>query len=125
MNVGAKTLSDLYLILEQKSDVRPVDFRIEPSVFVSEEQLCVRVEVLLWWDLNKVLDWPVISENLEQCKAYLLHRLSETSNPVLLYRYNLFLYALTKDNRYAGRSIDALVECLPSLTFAIIYTINS
>lgn len=110
-----RLLSDIYKELEGKRDLEFPSFEFDFSSFAVEDQLAARLEILTWWNMDKVDEWTALENEKEQSVSYLRRRVEETDNSILLYRYNLFLYALTKDNRYALRSIDEIIACLPSL----------
>lgn len=110
-----RQLSDIYKELEGKQDLDSPSFEYEFSSFAVVDQFAARLEILTWWNLDRVDKRTVLDEEKELSVSYLNGRVEETGNPILQYRYNLFLYALTKDNRYARKSIDAIIVCLPSL----------
>ncbi len=110
-----RTLSEIYAELEDKRDLEFPSFIFDNSSFSEEEQPAARLEFFTWLNMDMVDSWTVLKEEREQKISYLTMRAKETSNPILQYRYNLFLYALTKDNRFARKSIDAIIASLPSL----------
>ena len=101
--------------MESKKTLRYPSFVFELSTFSAADQSIARYEIMTWWNMDMVDEWASISENREQCIIYLKRRVAETSNPILRYRYNLFLFALAKDNRYANQCIDAILEIMPSI----------
>lgn len=109
------TLPEIYKELEGKRDLALPSFLFDNASFTEEEQPAARLEYFTWLNMDMVDSWTVLKEGTEQWISYLRMRAKETANPILLYRYNLFLYALTNDNRYARKSIDAIIDGLPSL----------
>ena len=59
------------------------------------------MRIALW---IRVLLWIILKE-----------RVKATSNQLLKYRYQYFIYLLTNDNRYAKQSIDALMAVIGTL----------
>lgn len=110
-----RTLSEIYRELEEKRDLEFPSFIFDNSSFPEEELPALRLEYHSWLNMDMVDSWTVLKEEKEQKVSYLKNRAEETANPILRYRYYLFLFALTKDNRYARKSIDAIIACLPSL----------
>lgn len=111
-----RRLADLYSDLEGKEDlscVAPSFFEVDSDDL--EERKCACVESLSWRNLYKIDFWPAVAENKDWCVSYLKRRANEATNPILRYRYNLFLCCLTKNNLYAGESINAILEFLPHL----------
>lgn len=110
-----RTLSEIYKELEEKRDLEFPTFLFDGYSFAKEEQPAAQLEYFTWLNMDMVDSWTVLKEEREQKVSYLKRRAGETANPILQYRYYLFLYALTKDNRYAMKSIDAIIASLPSL----------
>ena len=110
-----RLLSDIYKELEGKRDLKSPSFEFVFSSLAEADQSAARLEILTWWNMDRIDEWTALRGMKKQSVSYLKRRVKETGNPILLYRYNLFLYAMTKDNRYAGKSIDAVIESLPLL----------
>ena len=116
-NTSMSTLPEIYKELEEKRDLEFPSFLFGGSSLAEEELSAAQLEYFAWLNMDMVDSWTVLKEGKEQRISYLKMRAEATANPILQYRYNLFLYALTKDNRYAGKSIDAIIACLPSLLY--------
>ena len=110
-----RTLSDIYKELEGKRDLEFPSFIFDNSSFAENEQSAARLEFCTWLNMDMVDSWTALKDEKEQKVLYLKMRAEQTANPVLRYRYYLFLYALTKDNRFAQKSIDAIISSLPAL----------
>lgn len=110
-----RTLSEIYEELESKRDLEFPSFIFDNSSFVEDEQPAMRLEFMTWLNMDMIDSWTALKEEKEQKVSYLKMRAEQTANPILRYRYYLFLYALTKDNRFAQKSIGAIISSLPAL----------
>lgn len=110
-----RTLSEIYEELESKRDLEFPSFIFDNSYLVEDEQPAMRLEFMTWLNMDMIDSWTALKEEKEQKVSYLKMRAEQTANPILRYRYYLFLYALTKDNRFAQKSIEAIISSLPAL----------
>ena len=112
---STKTLPLIYKELEGKRDLAFPSFLFDNASITEEEQPTAQLEYYTWLNMDMVDSLTVLKKGTEQRISYLRKRAQENFNPILLYRYNLFLYALTKDNRYARENIDGIIVNVPSL----------
>lgn len=109
------TLAELYEFLEKKQDDKQIDRMFSYDTFSLEERPQARLEIFSWWEIERLVE----DENCLMDKSfavdYFEERVKATSNQLLKYRYQYFIYLLTNDNRYAKQSIDALMAVIGTL----------
>lgn len=91
-----RTLSEIYEELESKRDLEFPSFIFDSSSFVEDEQPAMRLEFMTWLNMDMIDSWTALKEEKEQKVSYLKMRAEQTSNPILRYRYYLFLLCADK-----------------------------
>ncbi len=110
------TLEDLYEFLEKKVDDEHIDSAFSYDQLPREEWPKVRLEILTWWKVERLVEDENCPIDKEFAIAYFNERANATNNLLLKYRYSYFAFLLTaNDNRYAKRAIDALMGVIESL----------
>lgn len=109
------TLAELYEFLEKKQDDKQIDRTFSYDTFSLKERPQARLEIFSWWEIERLVE----DENCLMDKSFVVdyfeERVKATSNQLLKYRYQYFIYLLTNDNRYAKQSIDALMAMIGTL----------
>ena len=109
------TLAELYEFLEKKQDNKHIDRVFLYDTFLPEERSRARLEILLWWKVEQLVEDENCSIDKDFAVAYFDKRTKTTNNQLLKYRYQYFIYLFTNDNRYAKQSIDALIVVIGTL----------
>ena len=109
------SLADLYDYLETRHDVEHLDRVFPYSEFSPEEQPKARLELLTWWKVERLVEEENCVIDREMAVAYFDERIKTTGNLLLKYRYSYFAYLLSKNNRYAQKAVDALIEGFAAL----------
>ena len=109
------TLAELYEYLEKKRDNKHIEKVFLYDTFLPEEQPEARLEILLWWKIEQLVEDENCSIDKDFAVAYFDERTKTTNNQLLKYRYQYFIYLLTNDNRNAKQSIDALIAVIGTL----------
>lgn len=109
------TLAELYEYLEKKRDNKHIENVFLYDTFLPEEQPEARLEILLWWKIEQLVEDENCSIDKDFAVAYFDERTKTTNNQLLKYRYQYFIYLLTNDNRNAKQSIDALIAVIGTL----------
>lgn len=101
-------IDKFYQDLEHISEIGKIDFNIIPNCDVAFEYLrfIVCVEVNASSSLNNEHIDEVFTPIKEKTISYLEGRVEQTSNNFLKSRYYHFLYVLTKNNKYCGKTIE-------------------
>lgn len=96
------TLTELYEFLEKKQDNKQIDSTFSYEAFSLKERSQARLEIFSWWEIERHVE----DENCLMDKSFAVYyfeeRVKATSNQLLKYRYQYFIYLLTNDNRYAA-----------------------
>lgn len=96
------TLAELYEFLEKKQDDKQIDRMFSYDTFSLEERPQARLEIFSWWEIERLVE----DENCLMDKSfavdYFEERVKATSNQLLKYRYQYFIYLLTND-KLCGR----------------------
>ncbi|MBR4390509.1 MAG: DUF4209 domain-containing protein [Bacteroidales bacterium] len=108
-------LDDIYAFLEKKNDAKPIDSVFPWDSFSSDEQQLARLEILSWWNLEKVVEDDNCPIDTTKAISYFKKRIENTNNYFLRYRYCYFAYLLTKNNCFAKNAVDALILCINNL----------
>jgi len=107
------TLVELYNFLEKKRDNKHIDSMFSYDTFSPEEWPKARLEILMWWKIESLVEDENCSIDKNFAIAYFNERADATNNQLLKYRYNYFAHLLSvNDNRFAKRAIDALMEVI-------------
>ena len=109
------TLTELYEFLEKKQNTEHIDSMFQYETFLPEEQPKARLEILTWWKIERLVKDEICPTDKDFTVTYFEERIKVTNNQLLKYRYNYFIYLLTNDNRYAKKSIDALMKVIGTL----------
>lgn len=109
------SLADLYDYLETRRDVEHLDRLFPYSEFSPEEQPKARLELLTWWKVERLVEDENCVIDREMAVAYFDGRIKAMDNLLLKYRYSYFAYLLSKNNRYAQKAVDALIEGFAAL----------
>lgn len=109
------TLSDLYTFLETKKDTKSIDSLFPWDSFINEERNLARLEILTWWNLERIVDDDGCQIDKKFAVQYFENRIKDTKNQCLIYRYGYFAYLLSNNNIYAKKAVDALISCVKSL----------
>lgn len=110
------TLAELYDYLEKKRDHEHLDSVFSFDAFSPKEWPKVRLEILTWWNVERLVEDESCHIDKDMAMAYFDERAKATNNQLLRYRYNYFAHLLsTNDNRFAKRAIDDLMDVIESL----------
>lgn len=109
------TLAELYNFLENKQDNNQIDSAFSYDTFLPEEWPKARLEILLWREIEQLVEDESCSIDRDTTVAYFNQRIKATHNQLIKYRYNYFIYLLTNNNSYAKESINALMMVIDTL----------
>lgn len=101
-------LEKLYSEIEQREelDFLPMDIIPKVEELSNEEFFAFSIECNVHCVLNKERINSVFGEKKEEVVNYINTRLTSTSNPLLIARYNHFLWMLVPNNQYCEKAID-------------------
>ncbi len=109
------TLAELYDFLENKQNNNQIDSAFSYDTFLPEEWPKARLEILLWREIEQLVEDESCSIDRDTTVTYFNQRIKATHNQLIKYRYNYFIYLLTNNNSYAKESINALMMVIDTL----------
>ena len=89
------TLVELYNFLEKKRDNKHIDSMFSYDTFSPEEWPKARLEILMWWKIESLVEDENCSIDKNFAIAYFNERADATNNQLLKYRYNYFAHLLS------------------------------